>query len=271
MVDQVLNLYTSVTYWTSVEELSNALNLTELVNVDAATYIASKGIKANFAHEIIEAATRVNYGQNLEDIHALGALVCMAASDAKALQDGNYRAFEGFLSASKANVHLNSHVNSLKQASDKKWTLTASKNGETLSQTYDSVILAGPFHKLDIDLPKSVASVAPVSYVRLHVTLLTTTDTNPNPSYFGLPEGTKVPGLVLTTSGGHRSGGPPPAFNSLSFLRKVAEDSEEWVVKIFSAEVISDETLASLFTNVGWVYRKEVRYLLFGLIFYINM
>lgn len=35
-------------------------------------------------------------------------------------------------------------------------------------------------------------------------------------------------------------------------------DQEEWSVKIFSKQRISDEWLSTVFDHVGWVHRKEV-------------
>ena len=53
-----------------------------------------------------------------------------------------------------------------------------------------------------------------------------------------------------------------PEFNSMTYHGKVAPDREEWVVKIFSNETISDEWLHKVFSGkVGWVLRKEVRVL----------
>lgn len=57
---------------------------------------------------------------------------------------------------------------------------------------------------------------------------------------------------------------PKPEFNSLNYLNQIKNIEEhgidEWTVKIFSQERISDEWLANVFGEgkVGWVYRKEV-------------
>lgn len=64
--------------------------------------------------------------------------------------------------------------------------------------------------------------------------------------------------MLLTTHEGARQGGPEPQFNSISYHAKINEN--EWVVKIFSKQAISDEFLEDAFGKgtVGWVYRKEV-------------
>jgi prenylcysteine oxidase / farnesylcysteine lyase len=129
------------------------------------------------------------------------------------------------------------------------------------------VILAAPFHQTGISIPSELAEqIPPQPYVHLHVTLLTTRDNQMKAEYFGLSSGDYVPRTILTTSQGMQSGGVDTEFNSLSYhgrVRKANEtghwiDQEEWNVKIFSKQRISDEWLAKAFHHVGWVYRKEV-------------
>lgn len=70
--------------------------------------------------------------------------------------------------------------------------------------------------------------------------------------------------MILTTYEGVRQGGKEPEFNSLSYHGYITKDKDDapdqWSVKIFSKERISDEWLDTIFNGqVGWVYRKEVR------------
>ena len=130
------------------------------------------------------------------------------------------------------------------------------------------MIIAAPYHTSGISVALSKGLLAPTStpevplqpYVRLHVTLLTTTALHPDPVYFGLKPGSKVPSTVLTTYEGVRHGGKVPQFNSLTYHGKISfADREEYVVKIFSNETLSDEWLNTVFAGkVGWVLRKEV-------------
>ena len=53
------------------------LGLSEEVGHSALSYLDN----TRFANEVVEAATRVNYGQDIDSIHALGALVSMAGSN----------------------------------------------------------------------------------------------------------------------------------------------------------------------------------------------
>lgn len=140
------------------------------------------------------------------------------------------------------------------------------------------MILAAPYHLSSLLLPSDLHSLIPKQpYIHLHVTLLSTTAPSPNPEYFGLSAGAKAPVSILTTKEGARKGGKSPEFNSLNYLSKLRKaevesepvgegeqeskepEKDEWVVKIFSMEEISDEWLEFVFQGqVGWVMRKEV-------------
>lgn len=157
-------------------------------------------------------------------------------------------------------------VSSITRKSSTQWTLSTS-SGKTAD--YKSVILAAPYHLSPVSLPSDLASLIPEQpYIHLHVTLLSTTAPTPNPVYFGLQEGTKAPTGILTTKDGWRRGGKGPEFNSLNYLTKLTkaekgeeEDKEEWIVKIFSMEEVSDEWLELIFQGqVGWVLRKEASF-----------
>jgi hypothetical protein len=122
----------------------------------------------------------------------------------------------------------------------------------TTHKTYDHVILTAPG-----------PSSPPVEYVRLHVTLLTTSSPAPRASFFNKAEGSAIPHTILTTFEGVRQGGKAPDFNSIGYHSGdyVGKDgNKEWAVKIFSMEKKSDEWLENAFGKgkVGWVFRKEV-------------
>ena len=145
------------------------------------------------------------------------------------------------------------------------WTVVTKEE----RRDYDAVVIAAPYHTSHISLPADLSSlIPPQPYIHLHVTLLATTAATPNPVYFGEKPGSKTPTLVLTTYEGVRRGGKAPEFNSLTYMGKAqstkngthdGQETDEWVVKIFSMERISDEWLATMFQNqVGWVLRKEV-------------
>ncbi|KAH7910709.1 FAD/NAD(P)-binding domain-containing protein [Hygrophoropsis aurantiaca] len=268
MISRFIGLYTTESpRWDNVADLAAKFDWTSMANQTTADYFESKGVSPRFTRELIEAATRVNYGQNIDEIHALEGACSMAASGASGVSSGNYHIFEHFLEKSGAKVYLNTNVKEIKHQSDTSlWTLQTDAG----SKVYKGVILAAPFHQSGIKLPFELSSlVPPQPYVHLHVTLLSTRSRHPNPEYFGLSTGTDIPKMILTTYEGARIGGFEPEFNSLSYhgltrqaTNSIDEDTsdvppQEWVVKIFSKAALTDEWLKTVFGHVGWVYRKE--------------
>jgi prenylcysteine oxidase/farnesylcysteine lyase len=111
MLGEFISLYTAETpSWDSIESLVSALNWTELVSQPASTYFSARGVSDNLINEIIDAATRVNYGQNVDELHALEGACSLAASGASQIEGGNWRIFDRFLSESGAKVFTNSTV-----------------------------------------------------------------------------------------------------------------------------------------------------------------
>ncbi|KAH7883946.1 FAD/NAD(P)-binding domain-containing protein [Phlebopus sp. FC_14] len=269
MITRFVGLYTTESpRWDDIADLASTFAWTDMVNHTTVDYFVANGVSQQYSQEMIEAATRVNYGQNVDKIHALEGACSLAATGASGVTAGNFRIFENFLNHSDAQVLLNTDVKEVKRVPDSSLWIVRSSSG---SQYYRGVILAAPFHQSNITIPSDLAElIPPQPYVHLHVTLLTTLSETPNPEYFGLRLGTQVPRMVLTTYEGVREGGVKPEFNSLSYHGRVQkyerceeqsddEDAEapEWIVKIFSDERITDEWLENVFGNVGWVLRKE--------------
>ncbi|KAH7930566.1 FAD/NAD(P)-binding domain-containing protein [Leucogyrophana mollusca] len=268
MINRFVGLYaTESPRWDDLADLATKFDWMSMVNQSTAEYLESNGVSPRFSRELVEAATRVNYGQNIDEIHALEGACSMAASGASGVSTGNYHIFEHFLEKSGAKVHLNTNVKEIKHKADSSlWTL----HTDAGSDTYTGVIIAAPFHQSGIKLPSDLSSlIPPQPYVHLHVTLLSTRNEHPNPEYFGLPANTIVPKTILTTYEGARAGGLEPEFNSLTYhglTRETTNSTDdgvttarqpEWVVKIFSKERVSDEWLKTVFGHVGWVFRKE--------------
>jgi prenylcysteine oxidase/farnesylcysteine lyase len=252
MIKQFLELYSLESpKWDNVSSLAESFGWTDMVSQSMSEYLEGHGVTGKFARELVEAATRVNYGQNVDDIHALEGACSMATADASGVQGGNFQIFEQFLYRSGAKIFLDTPVESItpKSASSSYWTVRSNKG----AVDYKSIILAAPFRSTNITLPFLLSSQIPEQpYVHLHVTLLTTTSPTPNATYFAT---SSLPKIMLTTYDGVRNGGKEPEFNSLSYHGAVREG--EWAVKIFSKEKISDEWLKSMFGQVGWVHRKE--------------
>jgi prenylcysteine oxidase/farnesylcysteine lyase len=177
--------------------------------------------------------------------------------------------------------------------STKWWLGTKSGYGDL----FDAVFVAVPWHSSGISLLNTHSVIPTYDYVRLHVTILVTTAKQPDPAYFGRGKGDAVPTTILTShislrkaqekkreeekkkagkghhnkrgwwpgGGGGSEGrnGPFLEFNSLSYLQTInsAEEGgdEEHVVKIFSAEELSDDKLEEIFgkDQVKWIHRKE--------------
>jgi len=263
MVSKYMTVYSTTHGWSSVEDVSAMLNFTELTSVTGATYLHDQGVGDPFIFEFVEAATRVNYGQDMDKIHALEGLVSMATEGAVTTIGGNFQIFAGFLHHSDAKVHLNTTVTAL-QKDENGWRLdvedTKVPSNFGTTKPFDAVIVAAPHKSTNISFPSSSAKVPPVPYVHLHVTLFTTTSPSPSPAYFNLPEGSRVPSMIITSAEGRRQGGKEPDFNSMNYLQRVSSDREEWVVKIFSKKRIEDTWLEGIFGKgkVGWVLRHEV-------------
>ncbi|KAI0729978.1 FAD/NAD(P)-binding domain-containing protein [Fomitopsis betulina] len=267
MVAQFLTLYSpNAPRFSNITALASDLGWTPVIASTAAEYFDTQGVSRLFTRELVDAATRVNYGQDVDTLHALEGMCSLAAENAASVRGGNFQVFAQFLARSNATVHLKTEVTSLVQdAASGAWLVGT--GGTTRSRGYRGVILAAPFHSAAIELsqPALIAPVPEQPYVRLHVTLLSTTASAPNASYFSLTSG-RAPMEVLTTNNRVREGlGEGPEFNSMTYHGKVKRadgtpsEREEWSVKIFSKQKIEDAWLENMFGagNVGWVLRKE--------------
>nr|GAT47321.1 prenylcysteine lyase [Mycena chlorophos] len=252
MVSKFLTLYSSTPpKWSKLEDLAQTLEWNDLLSKNTADWLEGEGVNHRFISEIVEASTRVNYGHNVDEIHALEGACSLAPTGATAVDGGNFQIFEQFLNRSTANVFLKTSVQSITANSSGKW-IVASDRG---SQSYDAIILAAPWQSTDIALPEEI-TIPKQPYVHLHVTLFSTNLSSLPAKSLNLPASTKIPPMLLTTHEGARNGGKEPEFNSLSYHGKISDS--EWVVKIFSKQRVSDEWLSKMFDGqVGWVYRKE--------------
>ena len=112
MINRFLSLY-------SWEYSSPFHNITELVNdMEWAPYVSqttseffdSQSINKLWTREMVESATRVNYGQDADKIHALEGMCSLATDGASSVKGGNYQLFEEFVKRSNATVHFNTAV-----------------------------------------------------------------------------------------------------------------------------------------------------------------
>lgn len=247
-VNRFLGMYDSPNFpFRSISETAFNLGLMA-PSMTSESFLAENNIYAPFSTDIVQAATRVNYAQNLAQIHGLEAMVCMAANGAMSVQGGNWLIFDHMLRHDKNTVLLNTSVTSisLKQDGQRYSIKSSSAPSHTVDvglddsvEDYDTVVIAAPlqFSNISIDpLPKYTPSTIP--YVTLYVTLFTS-PYRLNPFHFGLRDRSEVPTTILTTL--PPNGQDPPPFFSLSTLRtvlnvKLQPPRKEYVYKLFSPD-----------------------------------
>ncbi|CZT42570.1 related to prenylcysteine lyase [Rhynchosporium secalis] len=240
------------------------LGLTSVTSQTGEQLLTANKIGAPFTTDIIQASTRVNYGQNLASIHGVEAMVCMAIEGAMQIQGGNWQIFYSMLKASNTSTLLNTTVNAISKTNGKykiKTSFRASTTHETLTneEAFDTVVLAAPLQYTDLKLKKGLLQRIPdeIPYVTLHVTLFATNKTF-SPLFFNLSPGSEVPTTILTTLAPDEVPEAPPkgvgspGFFSISTLRQVINPKtleKENLYKIFSPEKITSEFLSKLFAT----------------------
>ncbi|EGF97645.1 uncharacterized protein MELLADRAFT_79816 [Melampsora larici-populina 98AG31] len=266
--------YYNLSAWAEASQLAGLLPLS-----GSKKLIEEQGINVQAVNELAAVACRVNYGQDISDIHALGTLVSLAGSDGMSVKGGNRQIFEKFAIESGATVHLAhqvtriSKVKPLNAVTDERSKYTISyrdANNHSLtseSGPFDAVIIAAPFHQTGIEFDTAdVSSKIPNQpYVHLHVTFVITNATTPSGKFFGLPAEEEMPKTIYSTMMRNVLGkGQRPIFNSLSYLRnmgpKVGVIGDLHIVKLFSEATLSTETLGEIFNlpqNLIWVKRIE--------------
>ncbi|EON97353.1 putative prenylcysteine oxidase protein [Phaeoacremonium minimum UCRPA7] len=244
------------------------LDLASLTGQTGEQYLEQNNVGQSFAHEIIQAATRVNYATNLGKIHGLTTLVSMAPEGAVAVSGGNWRIFDRMVKNTGAALYLNTSVSSItldgKQANaaEAKYLISTrptdkeDANEETDVIAFDDVVIATPYQFSNIKTAGDIIKTAidEIPYVRLHVTIFAS-PFQMSPDFFSLDDKAKIPTSVLTTladdddasSGANGSG--KAGFFSISSLRTIVNPAtlqEEYLYKIFSPEKITPEFLSQL-------------------------
>ncbi|KAJ5888472.1 Prenylcysteine oxidase [Penicillium taxi] len=267
-VGKFLSLYEEPLFpFQSLSEAAISAGLVDATSNPGWNFLAANKISELFAREIVQASTRVNYGQNLGLIHGLESMVCMAAEGAVAIDGGNWRIFDGILKTSKAHVSLNTTVTEIVRNDDGtsriKFKPTEYHWMQSEHADFDEVIIAGPLQYSGISVSPPLQHVPDeIPYVKLHVTLLASPH-QISPGFFGLEgEDVRAPETILTTLpegldlGSDVHGVGPAGFWSISTLRTVTrsvirdgEEKEEqhYIYKIFSPERPTAEFVAQVF------------------------
>ncbi|KAJ3155126.1 hypothetical protein HDU89_007316 [Geranomyces variabilis] len=192
------------------------------------------GVNDLYLDEVVAAAMRVNYGQDLHsELPALPPLISMAAAtgEVTAVENGNQQIFEHFAINAEASLHFEKRVTEIERRNS---TLSPYKistaDGETAF--FDAIAIAVPNPTFKFVGIARQPIIHP--YVHLHVTLVA--ETAPNPLYFGRnpPERILTCMDAITPPDAHR-------FNSISHLGN-------GTYKIFSPAEPSPEQLAQWFT-----------------------
>ncbi|KAG0184841.1 hypothetical protein DFQ28_010354 [Apophysomyces sp. BC1034] len=225
-----------------IPDVIEQLGLSALINSSARDYLSQQGIGERFVLEIIQTATRANYGQDVDVLHAFGALVSMAADGAWSVQDGNYQMFESFAKQSGAFLHLGTVVEEVRNVTkaDAEGRLETRYEVDADDGTqgvYDVVIVASPLRAGSSPRMPFPVTKHYREYHTVHVALIAGF---PNPAYFGRTADT-MPSAIITT-------GSP-----------LVLDTGESVVKMFSSRRLSDDLLDAMFHNRSWTVQKPWR------------
>ncbi|KAI9027288.1 Prenylcysteine lyase-domain-containing protein, partial [Phycomyces nitens] len=235
----------------SIEEAFKGVGLYDLLNISAQDYLETKmSVNTVFSQEIVQSATRANYGQDIDTLHALGAMVSLAAKNSWSIQGGNFRIFEEFAERSGADIRMETRVKRVEKIQDNQGYIVTTESGD--AQIYDAVILAAPFNPNDLlELPVS-ADTYVRDYKVVHVTLLAG---YPDPSYFSSTE-KDVPNLIITTGNGlpNSFSNSTAPFTTFA-VHRILENGES-VIKMFSPAKLTENLLDQLFYNRTWTYHQ---------------
>ncbi|KAL3462999.1 hypothetical protein BJX64DRAFT_258006 [Aspergillus heterothallicus] len=245
-VNKFLRLYNEPMFpFQSLTAAAASVGLLDSTSTPGATFLTKNNVSPGFARELIQASTRVNYGQNLPLIHGLETMVCMATDGAVAIEGGNWRIFDGMLKSAQADVRLNHTVSTITRNADNTVTLDFSDQRLKRIHTanFDEVVIAAPYQYSGLTVnPPLDHTPDTIPFQTLHVTLFS----SPHPlswKYFNLKgPSERTPETILTTLpkeidlGDAEEGVGPAGFWSISTLRTVHTKDEEthYVYKIFS-------------------------------------
>ncbi|KIW11110.1 hypothetical protein PV08_10410 [Exophiala spinifera] len=201
-ISSFLKFYDDYFPFASLQDAVMATGLDAYTGATGKEVLKNAGVSEQFAREIIQASTRVNYASNLGGIHGLETLVCMAIEGAMAVHGGNWQIFDTMVKHSAQRAFLNTSVTHVERTS--KGTYALQTTNDDMAEDdfeFDTVILAAPYQFANISFtPKILDPPVRIPYVSLYVTLFT----SPHrlaPAYFGLSDDKQddVPSSVITT------------------------------------------------------------------------
>ncbi|KAE8351022.1 Prenylcysteine lyase-domain-containing protein [Aspergillus coremiiformis] len=255
-VNKFLKLYEEPLFpFRSLTAAAAAAGLLDSTSTPGNVFLGENSISSTFSREIIQASTRVNYGQNLGLIHGLESIVCMSTEGAVSVKGGNWQIFHGMLRSARADVRLNHTVTSIQRNADNTLTLTYKANNSNEQKLiFDDVVIAGPLQYSELSITPPVENQPDeIPFVTLHVTLFSSPH-KLSPKFFNLQgANAQVPETIITTLpdglelGSSRKGVGPTGFWSISTLQTVDHPpaspgrtpETHYVYKVFSPERLS--------------------------------
>ncbi|THV44863.1 hypothetical protein BGAL_0566g00060 [Botrytis galanthina] len=267
VVGKFLQLYEAPYFpFRSLTERIEELDLKTVASVTGEQFLAQNNIEGSFTTDLIQASTRVNYGQNLNVIHGVETMVCMAIDGAMQIQGGNWQIFDNMIQSSNATVRLNHTITEISQVRDQERynvkTITTDAIGVSHinEEPFDTIIIAAPLQYSDIKMSSDLLQHTPdeIPYVTLHVTLFTS-PYGLNPAYFNIGPNEQVPTTILTTLPKNipvptdpKDFAGPVGFFSISTLRRVINPTTleyENLYKVFSPRPLTSEFLSSILNS----------------------
>ena len=250
------------------------LELLEYTSTTGASILEEGGAGGAFAREVVQASTRVNYAQNLGQIHGLEGLVCMAIEGAVAVHGGNWQIFQEMVRRSGARANFDALVTDIAAHDNGTYTVQSKKKvsehvgldphfdtsdafeASSHHEQFDTVIMATPLQFSNISFePQLPNPPEQIPYVTLHVTLFTSPH-KLSPVYFSLADQKDVPETIITTlpegldlgdARGVDAVGPA-GFWSISTLRSIRENGSrtQYLYKIFSPTPVTGSWLSNV-------------------------
>lgn len=183
-----MDLYDTEHGFEHISDIIESLEYQSLLNMTAEAYLKELGINERFSQEILQTATRGNYCQDLNALHALAVMVSMEAGHGTwAVESGNYKIFEEFARRSHAAIQLQTKVVGINNITevDTNGNVIRRYVVETLdgtAQVFDEVVLAAPIKFSGIHEFPFPTKQEERPYHAVYVTLVAG---HPDPSYFG--------------------------------------------------------------------------------------
>lgn len=219
--------------WKNLEALIDQIGLREYVNITAGDWLEDHSVSQEYRDLFLQGLTRVNYGNNLDNTHALAAAVCMAAQDGThSIKGGNNQIFQEMIKRSGAKTWLSHDIRGIKYIEGKNQWLVDGK-------PFEYVVIAAPlkYTGLKIDPEPDRALVPNVDYVKLHVHYVLV-DEPMTGEYMGTNSSYAT---VLTTAIPPFA---PPLFTSLSHVTET--DNGNHLYKVFTRGQLNDGQLSDL-------------------------